>query len=437
MIEIVVGVAIGVFSGITPGIHSNTLSAILVAYSVYLLNFFGPTDIPIIIFVAAITHTFIDIVPSVFIGVPDEDTAIAVLPTHDMVLDGEGIEAVSISAIASLISFFMSLPIFFVFLLVLESLSEIIRSMTIYFLIFISLFIILSEKEGGIHVACIESYEPNLFLKLQRLFSVVKKKFYALVVFLVAGFLGFVAIDNSQFSDLGPASSVLLPLLSGLFASPALMSSIAGESSIPEQKLGLRFPELKSVFYGAISGFLVSLFPGTSSGVATSLASSRMSKKEDYISALSAANTSNALLCFAVFFAIGKVRSGSVKAFSSFPSAYTGLDVSLGLPQVLDSGLLYLLLVGSITALLAAHLTIFWGIIASNVFTKVNFRVLSSLILLFLTFIIWYLTGWFGLYIFAAATPIGASTFFLGIRRIQCMGCLIVPMILLYGNLHG
>lgn len=433
MIEFLVGVAIGVFSGLTPGIHSNTLSAILVAYSAYLLNFFSPADILIIIFAAAITHTFLDIVPSVFIGVPDEDTAIAVLPTHDMVLDGEGVEAVSISAIASLISFFLSLPVFFIFLVLLQTLSGIIRSVTLYFLVFISIYIILSEGRDSTLVGTYNSnsgrflsfIRSKLFSKL----SLLKKIFYSLLVFSISGFLGVVALENSQLAELGPASSVLLPLFSGLFAAPALMSSIAGESYIPEQKIKLKLPELKSILFGTFSGSIVSLFPGTSSGVATSLASSRMSKREEYISALSSANTSNALLCFAVFFSIGNVRSGAVDAFSKFLRGNNFLDTGF------EGDLFYLLLIGVLTALLATQLTVLWAIIASKVFTKVNFRFLSAFVLILLTFTVWYLNGWFGLCIFAVATPIGASTIFLGVRRIQCMGCLILPMILFYGNL--
>ena len=49
----------------------------------------------------AITHTFLDFIPSVFLGAPDGDTALTLLPGHRMVLAGRGYEAVKCSVIGS------------------------------------------------------------------------------------------------------------------------------------------------------------------------------------------------------------------------------------------------------------------------------------------------------------------------------------------------
>ncbi|MBU4072347.1 MAG: tripartite tricarboxylate transporter permease, partial [Candidatus Thermoplasmatota archaeon] len=49
----------------------------------------------------AITHTFLDFIPSVFLGAPDDSTALSVLPGHRMVLAGRGYEAVKCSIIGS------------------------------------------------------------------------------------------------------------------------------------------------------------------------------------------------------------------------------------------------------------------------------------------------------------------------------------------------
>ncbi len=48
-----------------------------------------------------ITHTFLDIIPSVFLGAPDEDTALSVLPGHRLMLAGRGYEAIKCSALGS------------------------------------------------------------------------------------------------------------------------------------------------------------------------------------------------------------------------------------------------------------------------------------------------------------------------------------------------
>jgi len=398
MIEIIIGTFIGVISGLTPGIHSNTLAAILILNAEYFLRFFTPEQLSIIIFSAAITHTFLDIIPSTFIGIPDEDTAIAVLPAHEMVLDGEGMKAVSISALSSLFSFLLSIPLFLIYLNLLVHVSSFFSFFTLYFLVFISAYIILNEGD-----------DFSSFFSL-------KKKFYAFLVFTASGFTGIVSLKYSALAELTPASSVLLPLLSGLFASPALILSIGEKSEVPEQKRYAGIPEVKRVISGMLSGAIVSIFPGISSGIATALASAGVKKSEDYIASLSAANTSNALLVFAVFMATGKIRSGAVDAVSN----------------VFPLNLEILLLAGILTALIATQLTLFYGILAAKILPKFNFVILSSLILTFLTIFVYLLTGWFGLAIFAVATPIGLSTLFLGVRRINCMGCLIIPVILMH-----
>ncbi|HID43768.1 MAG TPA: hypothetical protein EYP30_08380 [Archaeoglobaceae archaeon] len=400
MIEILIGVFIGAISGLTPGIHSNTLSALIIVYSEYLLSFFTPEQLSIIIFSAAITHTFLDIIPSTFTGIPDEDTAIAVLPAHDMVLDGEGLKAISLSALSSLLSFLISVPFFLAYLHILIHVDSIVPKLTVYFLIFISIYIILREKEAFDYFS-------------------IRKKFYAFLVFAGSGFAGFVALKYSALAEISPASSVLLPLLSGLFASPALIWSIAEKSRVPEQKKCSELPSIRGIISGTVSGSIVSVFPGISSGVATALASAGMRKNEDYIASLSAANTSNALMVFAVFMATGKIRSGAVDAVS----------------KVFPVSLETVVFVGILTAFIATQLTLFSGIIASKIIPKLNFTILSSLILIFLTTFIYILTGWFGLAVFAAATPIGLSTLFLKVRRINCMGCLIIPVILIHSNL--
>lgn len=392
------GILIGVISGLIPGIHTNTLAALIIAYSSVLLNFLNPSQLPIVIFTAAITHTFVDIIPSVFTGVPDEETAIAVLPAHDMVLDGRGVEAVTISALASLGSFLISIPIFLVFLTILGSAEQYISSAVPYFLLMASAFIILSEGDP-----------------FERIIS-FKKKCYALGVFLTSGFVGVAALNHAHLAQLGPASSIFLPLLTGLFASPALIISIAHKTEIPQQQAGSKMPSPTSLAAGCFSGSLVSIFPGVTSGIATAMAAAGMEKAEDYLSALSAANTSNAFLCFAVFLAIGKIRSGAVDAISRFPSLDYHILVSIGV----------------VVALTATQLTILFALGITRVLPKINFTIFSTIVLTFLILSVVLLTGWFGLLIFAIATPVGLSTLFLKVRRINCMGCLMVPVMLMY-----
>jgi putative membrane protein len=396
-----VGILLGIISGLIPGIHTNTFAAFLIAYAPLLSIIFSPQEIAIVIFANAVTHTFLDIIPSVFLGIPDEDTAIAVLPAHEMVLDGKGFEAVSISAFSSLFSFLISLPLFALFILLLPDFYEHISKITLYFLLIASIFLILTEKG--------EIFEGS--------FSAWRKRCYALFVFLVSGFLGYVSLKYAVLAQLNLASSVFLPLLTGLFASPTLIVSIARKAEIPKQLKFAKLPSFRATFSGSFAGMLVSLFPGVSSGVATVIASAGMRDREKFVSALSAANTSNAFLCFAILLATYRVRSGAADAFSKIVEPNSDL-------------ILPLVICGVIAALISTLLTLLLASFFASFTSKSPLVLLSSLVFSFLIVFVYLMTGTFGVVIFAAATPIGLSTLFLRIRRVSCMGCLMLPAML-------
>ena len=86
IIGIIVGVGLGIFTGLSPGIHVNLISVLMFSVSAYLLKIVDPLILGIVIVSMAITHTFLDIIPSIFLGVPDDEEAIAALPSHRMLL---------------------------------------------------------------------------------------------------------------------------------------------------------------------------------------------------------------------------------------------------------------------------------------------------------------------------------------------------------------
>ena len=105
----VIGAAIGTFTGMVPGIHVNTLAAMmLAAYPAIEDAMSGMTEpeyVPVLvsccIMSASAVHSFVDFVPSAFIGAPDADEALSVLPAHRLLLQGEGMVAVRAAAVGS------------------------------------------------------------------------------------------------------------------------------------------------------------------------------------------------------------------------------------------------------------------------------------------------------------------------------------------------
>jgi putative membrane protein len=90
---LILGVVLGTFTGLTPGIHTNLIGIFIVSISGFFL-FVNPIYFIVIITSMAITHTFVDFIPSVFLGCPDTDTELSILPGHELLKEGLGYEAV-------------------------------------------------------------------------------------------------------------------------------------------------------------------------------------------------------------------------------------------------------------------------------------------------------------------------------------------------------
>ncbi|MDD4185799.1 MAG: tripartite tricarboxylate transporter permease, partial [Candidatus Methanomethylophilaceae archaeon] len=86
----IIGAAIGTASGLIPGIHVNTLAVLMAVglpFTTDALSGIVPAgQVPILmssaVVSAAVVHSFTDFVPSVFVGAPDEDEILSLLPGH-------------------------------------------------------------------------------------------------------------------------------------------------------------------------------------------------------------------------------------------------------------------------------------------------------------------------------------------------------------------
>ena len=83
------GSLLGVVSGLTPGLHLNNFAAMLLAISPQLLAWgLSPFQVASIILAASISQTFFDAIPAVFLGAPDTETALSVLPGQRLMQEG-------------------------------------------------------------------------------------------------------------------------------------------------------------------------------------------------------------------------------------------------------------------------------------------------------------------------------------------------------------
>ncbi len=106
------GSAIGCALGLVPGMHSNNVA---LALSLLLLPFVGALNFGCMLMGVLVAHVFTSFIPSTFLGAPEGEVALSVLPAHRLMLAGKGFEAVNVhakGAVGGLIASLLMLPLF-------------------------------------------------------------------------------------------------------------------------------------------------------------------------------------------------------------------------------------------------------------------------------------------------------------------------------------
>ncbi|MBP2133665.1 putative membrane protein [Methanomicrobium sp. W14] len=396
MIEIVlglfIGIVLGTISGLIPGIHSNTMAGILLSAETGFLAIFGETAMAVSLVVALIVHTFLDIVPGTFFGIPDADTALSVLPAHRFCLEGRGSEAVRLSAVGSAFGTALSMPVFAVFLVILPFLQPYIDWWVGIILITVS----------GILIVWSESPE------------------WSFAVFIVSGVLGVFSFEYSWLcAGFAGDSSVLMPLLAGLFGISVLLNSSGGK--MPKQVNGTVTAKRKDILKysaaGTVAGSAVGWLPGLSNASANAVLASavRMDREGGgFIIATSAANTANAFISIAAFYAVSRMRNGVMTAFSHLQS----------LPRV------SFVLTYAVFAAVAGYILAILFSRSGGLFAGMNVKKMSTVVIVFMASLTFVFTGFFGLVILILATATGLVPALVNIRRVPCMGAVMIPVIL-------
>lgn len=339
----------GTFTGIAPGIHVNTLALImLVSYPGIAglmgltCNAFGigvghvPLLVCCVIISASVVHSFVDFIPSVFLGAPDEDTVLSILPGHRLLLSGKGLEAVACAAQGSLagacLAIVLTLPMFVVMsdpidlygrfeplipgvlvvvmvMLVMGEADD--RRITVSIdarrgsisrleRIDVPMLVPrdgekvrawgrlerVSRKRFALHTAQGDwvvmarggtpagKAEVSGVWKVRR--SRSQRKLSALILLLSSGLLGFLALNGklplTGVWD-GIDGNMLFPLLTGLFGLPTLLSSVSS-GPVPEQSAAVsRDLYGRAAIGGALAGGFVGWVPGVTSTTGTMIGS--------------------------------------------------------------------------------------------------------------------------------------------------------------------
>ncbi len=417
-LAVIGGIGIGTIAGLLPGVHVNNTSAILLGISPVLAAAgVQPTYIAAAIVASTVAQSFLDIIPAIFLGAPDDATILAVMPGHRMLLDGRGIEAVRLSAAGSGLAIVVSMLLILPLAILFGSIYPLIWDNMALILLAISMFIILSNKS--------DSPFPEASER-------TKKIMKGTLIFFAAGLLGVLsfAIEPGLVPLISIAApTVLLPLLSGLFGAPMLLLSSLAEPEIPRQghhDFAMSGGEIgQSALLGTVAGAMVSWFPAVSAGVATSVTGMFSKQDEDadrrYLISVSGVNTANAVFSLVALYVIGKPRSGAVAAAQEL------------LGGAIDYGTFVLFIVVVCMTGMLSYLIVLWiGAYAAEAFGKINYRRMNRCVLLFLCAMCLLMTGMMGLAIFLIAASVGMAAHLLKVKKTCLMGVLLLPCILYF-----
>ena len=408
---LMLGVFLGTLTGLIPGFHPNNVAVILVSISPVLmreLHSFDAYAFSIIvasaILATAVTHTFLSFIPAAFIGAPEADTALSLLPAHRLLLEGRVYEATVLSAIGSFGAVIFSLLCLIPFYFIVSSrLFAILQSHLLYLLIGISAILILTESSS-------ERMEPHLAIMLSTM------------VFTISGIFGIV-LQNLPVP-------MYFPAFTGLFGLSTILYSLFYTPEMPPQEI--KEPEirgmgiLKSIVSGAVSGSMVSILPGITSAHATVMAmlARRNREPEQVILTLSGVNTANVIFCTATLFLTLRARSGTMIAINRIMEVQPWEGIA-------PHPALFQLLIAVLTAsAFSFFITRYMGKQFSLFFCRIPYRKMLFGIIISLTLLVFVITGWLGLLVLFVATTIGLIPIYTGVKRSNCMGVLLLPIII-------
>ena len=391
----VAGIALGVVAGIIPGLHPNT---VLMVMASLILMTEGTQTYPILALVVSmsVVNTIVNFIPSIFLGAPEPDSCLSVLPGHRMLMKGSGYEALHLTVIGGM---------------TVMLLTAVALPFVLWFIPFLY-----SNVRAYIHILLLSVIV--LLLANERGAMKAKSSF----LFLASGIAGFLLLSSL------PGDQVLFPALSGLFGLPVIMTSIVQTTQLPPQSTNVErgLDWRRGGIGGWLAGMFVGILPGVGSAQAGVLASRVLRGNEkDFLMALGGINTSNIVFTFIALQAIGKARSGAAWVVSEVTGRIGLLDV------------VFIIIVAIASCFIASIITLRLGKHMARNMHTIDYRKLNSAVLMLLIALVAVLSGIPGLVIASLCAVLGVTCTRAGVKKMYLMGFLMLPTMLYFSGISN
>ncbi len=443
-----IGAVAGFCTGLVPGLHVNNLAAIAVAGSATFIGLFGfvgmlsgcdETALLVVCFLVAamMGHMFSEAVVATYLGIPSADN-VSLLPAHRLAKEGLGRSAVRSSADGSLAGavtgLLFMIPVCALLGPPVDAYSAV-KGVMGFIVGALSVVLVASEGFG------------------RR--DAVERVARASALFLVAGLVGYIVLDTNYFSsgipDLPwmrgsfvPRASLLLPLFAGLFGIPTLLLSLDShrKGEAPSDRIITTDDEdlrpgigAKDLLVSTLGGVLVGWIPGVTSGSSATLCACAMKdaaaedgKREEavrFIWLYSAISSCGAVLSVGALFLIARARSGIMQAAVLFMDG-----PALEIRGVWSLSPICAILLSMLVATMLSHAVIHHlpGALLMRLQGALCSRRSAIISMVFVVSLVLCLTGARGGLLLLTATMLGLMPPLCGLRRINLMGCLLLPI---------
>jgi len=389
IISILLGICLGLVSGLTPGIHINLISALILTLSPKLLEHFPTLYLATCLIAMGITHTFLDILPTTFLGAADSENTESLLPSHKLLLAGRAKESISLAIIGGFLGLIIILILTPFLITLIPKIYPYIQDYIPHILVFMILITIYQSKDKRI----------------------------ALTIFLLSGVLGIITFSLKN------VQQPLLPLLSGLFGVSALILGIKNNIKIPEQNKNIelnlsKLKIIKNLISSTAASILTSFLPGLTSSHTTIISSAinKIEDDKDYIIINNSITTISMFISVIAIYSIEKARNGMIVALSN-------------ILKTTEMHIYFFAAVALITTFISIFLTFKLTDLFVKIAPKVNYQILCLIIICFMLILTILISGPIGLLILITSTSIGIIAASINIERTHLMGVLILPII--------
>lgn len=356
-------------------------------------------------------------IPAVLLSAPDETFAWIVSPARSYLLRGRGYEALGLTVTGGLAGLWLLIAMAPVAGRALSSVRGLLAPHLHWIIGALALFLLLSEWPR----------DPTRgATALARMLWAWMPLGAGLAVFLLSGLLGCV-LHLRTVGSLSMAFQSLAPAFAGLFAMPWIVQQLTAGETIPQQHISKSLdtglsPLVAGVAAGGLGGLVAAFMPGVTGGLGALVAGHATAQHDEraFLIGQGATKVVYYVGALVLFLAPGPplVSGGMASMLAPLYTPRTEREYRLAIALVA--------VCGGLAALLALGL----GRWAAQLAGTYSARGLSVGVLVTLVAMVGITSGLGGVLVLLAATGVGLIPAVFGCRRANCLGILLLPMLL-------